>query len=194
MTTEPKIIIAGVGALGSHLVMLMRNLDAKIFVVDHDRVEQRNILSQFHSKTNIGKLKVDSIKQTMNFLFGKKIEMISSKLVENNVEQIINKSSLVVDTLDNAEGRLIIQRHVRKHNIPCLHGALAANGSFGRVVWDEVFEIDSEAKQGAATCEDGQHLAFISLTSSFLAQAAIRFLQDGKKQGYQIHPNGAFLV
>lgn len=185
------IVIVGVGALGSHLVQFLRNCGASLRVVDFDRVEQKNVASQFHSKTTVGKSKVQGLQQTMNFLFGTKIEVISNKLVADNAKEILGKADLVIDCLDNGVGRRIVQGTVRASKIPCLHGALAVDGGFGRVVWDEGFTIDDEAGAGVATCEDGEHLPFIGIVAAYLAHSAKTFLKDSKKIGFQVHASGA---
>jgi predicted ThiF/HesA family dinucleotide-utilizing enzyme len=189
-----RVTIVGVGALGSHAVQLLRNVDATLLVIDMDRVEQKNTQSQFHGKSSVGKLKVQSLAQTMHFLFARKIEQNPNKLIADNVHALLGGSSLVVDCLDNGEGRRIIQGYVRKQGIPCLHGALSANGEFGRVVWDESFVIDDEGSVGGATCEDGEHLPFISIVSSYLAHAAKVFLTKGKKVGYSISPSSLLVI
>jgi len=188
-----RITVVGVGALGSHVVMLLRNVGADLRVIDFDRVEQKNVLSQFHGKTQVGKNKCQSLAQTMNFLFGTKMIMFPHRLTSENDTQLLGGSDLLIDCLDNGTARKVVQDFARKTKTPCLHGALAANGGFGRVVWDAKFEID-EASGGAATCEDGAHLPFISITASYLAKAAQDFLVHGKTTGYQIHPQGVFAV
>lgn len=189
------ITIVGVGALGSHVCLLLRNAEASIRVIDFDRVEQKNVTSQFHSKAGVGKLKVQALQQSMNFLFGLKIEAVSSKLVENNTSQLLGKSDLIIDCLDNGTARRLVQAYVRKNQVPCLHGALAADGGFGRSVWDEQFTIDDEpAGVQAATCENGIHLPFISVVSSLIARSAQEFLANGRKVGYQINPMGVIAV
>jgi tRNA A37 threonylcarbamoyladenosine dehydratase len=185
-----KITIVGVGALGSHLVPLIRNSESTIKIVDFDRIEQKNILSQFHSKTSVGSLKVQGLKQLTNHLYGMKLDAISHKLISDNVEQILSGSDLIVDCLDNGEARTLVQNFVRKNHIPCLHGALAANGAIGCIFWDENFTVDSEAGQGAATCEDGEHLPFISIVSSLMAKSICDFLKTGKKKGFIAYPTG----
>lgn len=184
------IVVVGVGALGSHVVQFLRNVDATIRVIDFDRVEQKNVLSQFHTKPNVSKSKVQSLTGAMQLFFGRKIEGVPHKLTAQNDTQLLGKSDLVIDCLDNGEARHIVQDFVRKSKTTCLHGALAPNGGFGRVVWDEKFVIDSETGMGAATCEDGEHLPFIAVTSSFIARAAQEFLGSGRKIGYEISPGG----
>ncbi len=183
------VTIVGVGALGSHVVQFLRSEDVSIRVIDFDRVEQKNVYSQFHSKPGVGKKKVAALAQSMQLLFGLKIKTISHKLTEYNQDALLD-GDLIIDCLDNEASRLLVQEWVRKHKVPCLHGALAPDGSFGRVVWDENFAIDSEAEAGSATCENGEFLPFIAITSAHIARAAQVFLLEGRKIGYEISPGG----
>jgi len=200
---QKTVIVVGVGALGSHLVQFLRN-EANLFLIDFDRIEAKNMLSQFHGKPGGGKLKVDALKNTMQFLWGLKLDGVTVKLVDNNVDALLGrefkwpvgitrKADLVVDCLDNGKARRLVQGYVRQHNIPCLHGALAADGGFGRVIWDENFHID-DAAAGVPTCEDGAHLPFIATVSAFLARSAQVFLTNGKKQGWSIAPTRVEMV
>lgn len=184
----------GVGALGSHAAMLLRNCDANLVAIDFDRVERKNVLSQFHAQGAVGKNKVVALQQLLQFLFGVKIGTVPHKLTSLNASEILGASDLILDCLDNGEARRIVQNFARERKIPCLHGALAGGGQFGRVIWDEDFAIDDEANAGAATCEDGDFLPFISIVSSYLAHAAQQFLATGKKLGFQVAPVGATRV
>lgn len=194
MVAEPLTVILGAGALGSHLVQFIRNEKADIKIIDFDRVEQKNVMSQFHGKPSVGKSKVDALKQTMDFLFKRNLQVVSHKLVENNIDVLMKGATLVVDCLDNGASRKLVQDYVRKHNLPCLHGALAPGGAFGRVVWTEQFVIDSEIGAGAATCEDGEFLSFIALTAAYMARSIQFFLKDRKKVGFSISPVGAVAI
>lgn len=187
------IVVVGVGALGSHAVQFLRNVEAQLCAVDFDRVEQRNVMSQFHGKPSVGKAKVQSLQQGMNFLFGLKIDTNPHKLVENNAKEILGSADLVLDCLDNGAGRRVIQGFVRANKVPCLHGALAADGSFGSVLWDEHFVIDDETGTGK-TCEDGEHLPFIVMVAAYLAQSAQGFLKAGRKEGFNIFPGGVMKI
>jgi hypothetical protein len=129
----------------------------------------------------------------MQFLYGVRIKTVPHKLVANNVEALL-QGDLIVDCLDNGASRKLVQDHVRAKGIPCLHGALAGDGSFGRVVWDEGFVIDYESGPGAATCENGEFLPFIALTSSYLGIATQIFLAQGKKTGFSISPGGVIRI
>lgn len=188
------MVIVGVGALGSHLVQFIRNEKVDIRIIDFDRVEQKNVMSQFHGKPGVGKNKVAALQQTMDFLFKRPINTVSHKLVDNNIEVLMQRATLVVDCLDNGASRKLVQDYVRKHDLPCLHGALAPGGEFGRSVWDEQFVIDSELGAGAVTCEDGEFLPFIALTAAYMARSIQLFLKDKKKVGFSISPFGVVAI
>lgn len=184
-----KIVVVGVGALGSNFLQFARNLDADFTVIDHDRVEIKNTKSQFHAKTSVGRNKTQSLQQLMQMCWGIKINTIPHKLTENNVKQLLGEADLVVDCLDNAPSRQLVQDFVRANDIPCLHGALAANGEFGKVQWDDTFVV--EETKGGATCEDGEELPFIIRTASYMAASVADFLATGKQPGYQILRTGS---
>lgn len=188
-----KLVIVGVGALGSHLALLLRNVEASLVFVDFDRVEAKNVLSQFHTKMGLGRNKAQALQQSLKGLFGVDATAIPHRLTADNVAALLGEASLVVDCLDNAESRRIVQDFVRARGIACLHGAVAPDGQFGRAIWDEQFVIDAGAA-GAATCEDGEHLPFLALVAAELASASQRFLDDGQKRGVQRHPGGSIAV
>jgi molybdopterin-synthase adenylyltransferase len=190
-----RITVVGAGALGSHLVMFMRNMDCSITVIDMDRVEQKNTQSQFHPKNTVRKNKVQALQQTMQFLWGIKVDTIPHKLVEDNQNQLLAGADLIVDCLDNGDARRLVQRYVRANKVPCVHGALAADGNFGLVKWDDTFTIDDEPESGAATCEAGEHLPFISIVSGILARSVQEFLFSGTSINFLIYPlSGAVRV
>lgn len=182
-----RVIIVGVGALGSHVAQFLRN-HADLILVDFDRIEAKNLLSQLHAKSELGKNKATSLAKTIAFLFGiKQPVAIPHKLINDNASTLLRGCDLVVDCLDNGKSRKILQNAVRSMNIPCVHGGLsAAEFSYGRVIWDEHFTIDGEDKEGAATCADGELLPFISLVSATIALTAHTFLTSGAKNNYSI--------
>lgn len=184
-----NITIIGVGALGSHVTLFLRN-EGTIKIVDFDRVDQKNVLAQFHGKPGVGRNKVQALQQAMQFMFGLKLPGVPHKLTSDNCDVVMGGSDLILDCLDNAEARRLVQGYARQHKIPCLHGALAADGSYGRVVWDENFVIDSENVAGQPTCEGGEHLPFIAQASATIAKAAQEFILRGKKNDYAIRPGG----
>jgi molybdopterin/thiamine biosynthesis adenylyltransferase len=189
-----KITVVGAGALGSHVVLYLRNQEASLRVIDFDRVEMKNTMSQFHGRPSVGKLKTESLAKGMQFFFGLKVEVVPTKLVANNTKELLGKADLLIDCLDNGEARRLVQGFARENKVACLHGALSADGTFGKAEWDETFAIDDAASAGAATCENGEHLPFIGITAAYVAQAAQEFVRNGKKIGFAVSTGGAIRI
>ena len=185
-----QLKLVGVGALGSHAGLFLRN-EGRLHAIDFDRVEQKNLLAQFHGHSAVGKNKARGFADLMSFVFRTKVQQTPHRLTADNVEQLLGGADLVLDCLDNGASREVVQKFVRRTDTPCLHGAIAADGSFGRVIWDEGFEIDWEKEEGGATCEDGDNLPFICTVSAFVAKAAQGFLRGGRRDGYLVTPGGA---
>jgi molybdopterin-synthase adenylyltransferase len=185
--TRKRVVIVGVGALGSHVALLLRNA-ADLFVLDDDKVESKNVLSQFHSKGGIGRNKAVAISGLMQLVYGVKVHYLPVKLTKTNLGILPPDTQLVIDCVDNADGRRVCQAAAYAIGVPCLHGGLAAEGAFGSIRWDEQFTI-SDAPAGVPTCEDGQHLAFIMEVASRMAMVAQRFLETGERHGYAVAPD-----
>ena len=183
-----KVVVVGVGALGSHFVLFGRSLPVQFAVIDFDRIEQKNVLAQFHTKMGVGRNKAQALQQTMQGMFGVRIDAVPHRLTLDNVEALLKDAAVIVDCLDNGASRKLVQDFARAKGTPCLHGALAADGQLGRVVWDEIFTIDSEDVTGQATCEGGEHLPFIGMVSTWMARILQMFLTDGKKVSLQVTP------
>jgi len=180
-----------VGALGSHTALFLRNYEGLV-LVDFDKIESKNILSQFHTKQGLGKNKANALQFLMKFLFGTETKVFTSKLEETNQEQLLGKPDLIIDCVDNGKARRIIQNYVRKHSIPCLHAGVTADGTYGRVYWDEIFKIDEDGAPGQATCENGEHLPFLTLVAAKTACEAQRFLEKKERANWNIHSFGSF--
>jgi molybdopterin-synthase adenylyltransferase len=173
--------------------LLARNLAAQLVVVDFDRVEQKNVLSQFHSKMGVGRNKARALQQAMQGLFGLRLEAVPHRLTEDNARALLGGADLVVDCVDHAPTRRLLQRVSAELAAPCLHGALAADGRYARVMWDPAFTVD-EGGDGGATCDDGEHLPFITLVAAKMAHCVQRFSNDGAMESAHLRPDGLVLV
>src|SRR5438045_7979552 len=121
-----KILFCGGGALGSHALFIGRDLDCELAVVDFDRVETKNLASQWFVKQMVGKNKATALKlQLLNF-FDVKLQDYSVKLSALNADAILGEAGLVVECFDNAESRRIVQNFVRPKQKPSGQGGPAA--------------------------------------------------------------------
>lgn len=183
------ITIVGAGALGSHVALFLRNVDS-LSVIDFDKVEQKNIQSQFHSKMGLRKNKVSALQQAMQGMFGVGIKSFPHKLTDDNAEQLLKSAEIVIDCTDNIAAREVIKNWTCGLDIPCLHCCLSAGGDFARIIWSEDFVPDAEGVEGEATCEDGEQLPFFATAAGLIAQEIQRFVETGKKQSFQLSPAG----
>ena len=184
------ITIIGVGALGSHVALALRNEKTGLKVVDFDRVERKNTYAQFHTIMKMGANKAQALQQSFMGLFGVTIYSVPYKLLWDNAEALLETSKLVIDCTDNLDARNVISGACHDLKLPLLHGALAASGDFARVIWSEHFKADAEPDGDGTTCVDGDHLPFYLMASAFLALEAQNFLKTGKKRSWQLSPAG----
>ncbi len=97
--------IAGVGGLGSNAaVALARAGIGRLILVDFDKVEERNLDRQYYFINQIGKLKVEALKENIIRLNLKvEVSTINQKLEKNNMEKPFKDVDVVIEALDNAE-------------------------------------------------------------------------------------------
>lgn len=181
-----RIVVCGVGALGSTAALLCRNLDATLAFVDFDRVESKNVLAQGFVKASIGKNKAEALKAQLLSFHGVKAEAFGVRLGEHNVAQLCGGAGLVVDAFDNAASRQVLSTFARAHAVPLVHAALSGDGTFGLVRWDERFTADAEDHAGQATCEGGEHLPLIGLVGAALARVVQDFVRAGVRRDLMV--------
>ncbi len=186
----PRVVVCGVGALGSTAVQFCRSLPIELRLVDFDRVESKNLAAQWFVKQSVGKNKAEAARlQLVNF-YGLKAEAMGVRLAATNAAQLLADCAVAVDCFDNADSRIVLSDAARTAGVPLVHGALAADGTFGLVRWDERFVPDREATAGQATCEGGEHLPLIGLVGATLARAIQDFLKTGEKHDALISLSG----
>jgi len=182
-----RIVICGVGALGSTCVQFLRAVpDTELRLVDFDRVESKNLSAQWFVKASLGKNKAEAIKLQLASFYGLKAEAIGQRLGPHNAKELLAGCGLAVDCFDNADSRLALAEAARAAGVPLVHAALAADGTFGLVRWDDRFVPDREDAEGAATCEGGEHLPMIGVLGSVLARAIQDFAKNSARHDYMV--------
>ncbi len=189
-----RVIFCGVGALGSNAVVACRNLEAQLVLVDFDRVESKNCLSQAFVKPSVGKNKAEALKLQLANFWGVKAEAFGVRVGEENVATLCGAADLVVDAFDNAKSRRVLATFARAAGKALVHAAVSADGTFGLVRWDERFEADEEDTPGAATCEGGEHLPLVSLVASTLARTVQDHLATGRKRDAMVSLSGVTIT
>ena len=185
-----RISICGVGALGSTAVQYCRNLEAELRLVDFDRVEAKNLAAQWFVKQSLGKNKAEAVRLQLANFYGVKSEAMGVRLAATNAAQLLAGCALAVDCFDNAESRLVLSTAATFAGVPLVHAALAADGTFGLVRWDERFTPDREDVAGQATCEGGEHLPMIGMVAATLSRSIQDFVRNGARHDYMISLSG----
>jgi len=186
-----KILFCGGGALGSHALFLARDFQHDLAVIDFDRVETKNLASQWFVKQMIGRNKATALKMQLLNFYDVKLQDYTVRLTPLNVDTILGDAGLVVECFDNAESRRTVQNYVRSKQKPCIHAGLAANGEFGVVRWDKDFTIDEEGVPGQATCEGRGFLPLILRLSSSLVASVQFYVADGREVSWNVSPRNA---
>jgi molybdopterin/thiamine biosynthesis adenylyltransferase len=184
------IVVCGVGALGSTTVALCRNLGAELRLVDFDRVESKNLAAQWFVKQSVGKNKAEAVRLQLANFYGVRADARPVRLAATNAAELLAGAGLAVDCFDNADSRLALSAAARAAGVPLVHAALAADGTFGIVRWDERFTPDREDAPGQATCEGGEHLPLIGLAAATLARTIQDFVARGARHDAMISLSG----
>jgi molybdopterin/thiamine biosynthesis adenylyltransferase len=185
-----RVVFCGVGALGSTTVHYCRNLDVELRLVDFDRVESKNLAAQWFVKQSVGKNKAEAVRLQLANFYGVKADALGVRLGPHNAAQLLDGAALAVDCFDNADSRLVLSESARTAGVALVHAALAADGTFGLVRWDERFTPDREDTPGQATCEGGEHLPLIGLAAATLARTIQDFVKSGARHDYLVSLSG----
>jgi len=97
--------IAGAGGLGSNVaISLVRTGIGRLVIVDFDTVEESNLNRQYYFKNQVGKLKVDALKENILRINPKiKIDVFNERLVKGTMHKYFKDVDVIVEALDNAE-------------------------------------------------------------------------------------------
>jgi hypothetical protein len=185
-----RILFCGVGALGSTAATLCRTLPATLAFADFDRVEAKNLLAQAYTRQAVGKNKAEALRLQLRTFYGIQTQAYPVRLAADNIAAVAAGADLLVDCLDNLAGRQVVQAHAASSGTPSVHAGLSGDGTFGLVRWGERFVPDAEDVAGQATCEAGEHLAFIGLVSATLATVIADFIRSGTRRDVLIPGGG----
>jgi len=124
--TDARVLIIGLGGLGSSSsVYLAAAGVGHLVLVDFDEVDISNLQRQIvHATRDIGRLKVDSAAEHLLELNPEiQITKIDHKIENEELEEQIKSSSVVLDCSDNFQTRFAINDACVKHKIPLVSGA-----------------------------------------------------------------------
>ncbi|MBI32660.1 MAG: molybdopterin-synthase adenylyltransferase MoeB [Gammaproteobacteria bacterium] len=121
--SQSTITIFGLGGLGSVCSLYLSNAGAgKMNLVDYDSVDETNLPRQvLYRPDQVGRNKALAAKSTLaEFNPNTEINCFNEKLIGDDLQKLVNESSLVIDATDNLSSRLQINEacHLAKvHHI-----------------------------------------------------------------------------
>jgi len=122
-----RVLVAGLGGLGCPASIYLAAAGiGELIIVDKERVELSNLNRQIlHWEKDIDKFKVDSALEKLREI-NSDIEIKGEVLEidEENIYDLIKKSDIVIDGMDNFKTRFIINKACWELKIPFIHAAI----------------------------------------------------------------------
>lgn len=208
MLKDSKVLIAGVGLLGSEIALNLATLGVgNISIIDNGNVDWTNIYRQpLYSKQDVYKRKVDTAMARLEEMGIIKVtpmtleipswssSMRKEEVVENilHLDEVVRDADIVIGALDTFSPRAVLQFMCLFRNRPFVAAALEANVGYVRM-------FDENAHDGCYCCgfpdpsktkwPDGGACTLSTLESQkIIAGFATKFIVD-KLEGKDVHVN-----
>lgn len=183
-----KILIVGVGALGSSLVsMLVPDLkgEHEITILDKDNVEERNVQAgtQFYTPDQIGIPKVEALQFNVYKWYQREIGIINKDFVKQfHGTTVSDLYDLIIDCFDNYAARLAVGFQTRRGS-PILHVGFSDQFTFA-IEWAENYKVPSDITSGFDICESEGAASFIKMVASLASQTIQDYIKTGQKREF----------
>ena len=179
-----RIVICGAGALGSQLAdNLARHGAAGLRVIDRDRVEEHNIGTQIFDRCEIGASKAETVAARVFRATGAEIESYNKTLDEKTVAKLLRGADVVVDCLDNSDGRALLTNYCRAQNVDCLH--LGVNTDYGEAKWNENYLVPGDVA-GVGACDYPLARNLLLLVVAMGSESLLRCLWTDEKYDWSV--------
>ncbi len=122
-----KVLVVGAGGLGSPILLYLSAAGIQnIGIIDYDVVDESNLNRQvLYSTFDIGKMKVDRAKEKIQQLnTACKVVDYNMEVREEQLQNIINHYDVVVEAVDNAETKYMINKVCVKNKKPAVFGSI----------------------------------------------------------------------
>ena len=121
------ITIIGMGGLGCSVFMYLARMGVTNFkIIDYDIVETSNLARQvLYNENSVGKYKVDVASKTIKKIDKAiNVKTIKEKVIEDNIEKLLNDCEIIIDCTDNLESRRLIANYTVQKNRKLIVGAV----------------------------------------------------------------------
>ena len=102
---KSSVGIAGIGGLGSNAaIALVRAGIGRLVLIDFDKVEDSNLDRQYYFLDQVGKIKVEALKDTIKRINSTiKVEILKQRLEKGSMEKPFHNVDVVIEALDDAK-------------------------------------------------------------------------------------------
>ena len=123
-----QVLIVGCGGLGGNLISIFLRIGVgKLRIVDGDVFEETNLNRQLFSSIpalGINKARI-AAQRASNINPDIHLDVVEKFLTEENALELINGCDVVMDALDNVDGRRILASACKKAGVPLVYGAIS---------------------------------------------------------------------
>ncbi len=151
-----SVTVIGCGGIGGAVIEMLARMGVNnLRIIDKDIFDVSNLNRQLMSSIDrVGQAKTDVTKEIIESINPfVEVETFNTELNQDNVDEIIGDSQVVVDALDNLTARIIASRCAFKLKIPFVHGAI--HGTMGQLStftdktpsYEDTFKLSSRGKE-----------------------------------------------
>ena len=132
---KQHLIIVGIGGIGCSVAQYLLSTGIKkLTLIDDDFVQLNNLNRQILYNTNdLNKKKVEVAKEKLKYINPNcNIKTISTRLKEDNLDKLLIRPSLIIDTTDNWSSMTLINKYCVNNSIPLISASVI--GYDGQVI------------------------------------------------------------
>ena len=127
LLARKRVLIVGCGGLGGHLIENMLRVGVgNVTAVDPDRFEESNLNRQLLSaEPLLGTLKAEAAAARAKAVNSAvEFRAVPQAFSAENGDELVRGCDLVLDGLDSATDRLLLEDICARHNVPLVHDAI----------------------------------------------------------------------
>lgn len=116
--TGKHFFIAGAGGLGSNVAMMLVRAGVKtLTIMDYDKIEEANINRQFYFRDQVGRIKVDALKENLLRINPNiRISVKQAKITAENARNLIPENSdIILECFDCAISKAMLAEFCLKN-------------------------------------------------------------------------------
>lgn len=137
---KARVLVIGAGGLGCPVLTYLACAGVGyIRIIEEDTISISNLNRQFlYHIDQSGKKKAETVKEQLLSLNPEvTIDAISERITEDNAEQFLSEIDFVIDCVDNAHTRLVMNDLCLKKKIPLVEGGVEGFYGFVTVVTEK---------------------------------------------------------